>query len=390
MIGPHPHLKRSPETGPLAKTESHPPGLAVRPTPPPFSSHGDKMTRVAGRIAARLVALIAVGILLVFTKPVLLPLVVAFLMSVLLLPLTLRLIRLGVPGALAILLAQGVGTLPPLMLGFVFFASAGSLNRQVPKYQAALTIKASETVDDVVDLIGRGGGEQYKSFLKQELKENLVPKVMNEGVSLVQSSVTTATVALGYFFLMILMTTFILMEGRRFREKITEAYGADNALLSSLEGIGSDVRTYVVAKTMISGATGLCVWVFLSIMGVDFAGFWGLLAFPLNFIPTVGAVAASIPPILLALIDPEIGAWGFAGTVVGLLAVNGIIGSFIDPRFMGRSLQLSPLVVFVSMLLWALLWGPMGMLLAVPIMVSVKVICSHVEGLEPIATLMKA
>ena len=114
-----------------------------------------------------------------------------------------------------------------------------------------------------------------------------------------------------------------------------------------------------------------------------------LLAFPLNFVPTVGAIAASLPPVIVALVDPAAGPWTIAGVVIGLGAVNGLIGAILDPRYVGHAVKVSPLVVFLSMLVWGFLWGPIGMILAVPIMVSVKVICARIPALEPIATLMK-
>ena len=375
------------------RIDSEPPSLTRRHTPPFMALPGDKTTRVAGRIATRLLALIAAGVIVVWTKPVLLPLVFAFLMAMLLLPLVGWMRRRGVPAGLAVVLAQLVGTLPILLLGFVFFVSAEALTRELPKYQASLTNKLNATVDATLDRMleyGPQTGVEYRDKIKDQLTEKVLPEVVGEGVGFAQSSLAAATATLGYFFLIALMTIFILLEGQRFREKIVEAYGGGNALLNSLEAIGRDVRTYVVAKSAISGFTGFCVWLFLEVTGVDFAGFWGLLAFPLNFIPTVGAIAASLPPILVALVDPEMGPWAITGVTVGLLAVNGIIGSWLDPRYVGHSLQLSPLVVFLSMLVWALLWGPVGMLLSVPIMVSIKVICSHVEGLEPVAELMKA
>jgi predicted PurR-regulated permease PerM len=227
---------------------------------------------------------------------------------------------------------------------------------------------------------------ERQAAIKTELSNNLIPRMMEGGVDFMQS----ATTLLGYAFLTLFFSAFMLIEGQRFREKFTEAYGPRHPLLQSLDAIGRDVRAYVVAKTLISGLTALCVWLFLAACDVDFAGFWGLIAFPLNFIPTVGALIASLPPVVLVMIDPHTSLLGAVGVTAGLFAVNGVIGSYVDPRFVGRQVKLSPLVVFLSMVFWGLLWGPMGMILAVPIMVSVKVVCSHVPGLEPVAILMKA
>jgi AI-2 transport protein TqsA len=192
----------------------------------------------------------------------------------------------------------------------------------------------------------------------------------------------------GYLFLTLLLAGFVLHEGRRLREKFGLAFGPENPLLGALEAIGRDVRAYVVAKTIISALTSLAVGILLWACEVDFALFWAVVAFPLNFIPTVGAIVASLPPMLLATVDPEMSAWGAVGVALGLLAINGIIGSVLDPRYVGHTVKLSPLVVLLSMLLWGTLWGPLGMILAVPIMVSVKLVCARIPALEPVATLM--
>lgn len=342
---------------------------------------------LAGRLLARLGALALIGVLLVWLRPILMPTVLAILVAFLTFPIVRGLVRRRVPVGLSVLAAVVVVTLPVLLLILVFFSTIGPLGRELPKYQEQLVVEVDELVDRALRHVD---DPTKRAALKQELSDNLLPRAIEAGVNFTRSGVTAATNLVGYFFLTLLFMAFMLFEGQRFREKFTEAYGDRHPLLQSLEAIGQDVRTYVIAKTLISGATGLAVWVFLEAAGVDFAVLWGLLAFPLNFIPTVGAALASIPPILLAMLDPEMTAWGVVGVTIGLFAVNGFIGSFIDPRFVGRQVKLSPLVVFFSMVIWGLLWGPVGMILAVPIMVSVKVICSHVRGLEPVAILLKA
>ena len=130
------------------------------------------------------------------------------------------------------------------------------------------------------------------------------------------------------------------------------------------------VYRYLVIKTAASTATGLVVGVGLTFMGVDFAVLWGIVAGLLNFIPTIGSIIAAIPAVLIALMG--------IGIVEGLLvlglfvAVNAIIGSIIEPRLMGRSLGLSPLVVLISLLIWGYVFGPIGMLLAVPLTMIAK------------------
>ena len=337
-------------------------------------------------VAIRLVALAAAGLVLVYLKSILVPLVLAILLSFLLLPLVGALTARGVPSVVAILGAQTVATLPFLGVVMVAVATSGPLQAEISEYPAMLNSRVAPAIDAVVKVLPQ---TEWRDKVRQQIGEQAVPEVLGEAASVLQNSFVAATTFLGFFFLTLLLSSFILLEGRRFREKFGEAYGVDHPLLGSLEGIGRDVRAYVVAKTLISALTGFSVWIFLELCGVDFAILWGLLAFPLNFIPTVGAFVASVPPILVALVDSELSTGMTVLVVVGLLAINGAIGSVLDPRFVGQRVKLSPLVVFLSMLIWYVLWGPVGMILAVPIMVSVKVICERVPALAPVATMMQ-
>ncbi len=342
---------------------------------------------VSTRVTYRLAALMLIGFVLTQGRPLLIPLVLAGLLAFLMRPLVLALTRHKVPPILAILFAQGVAALPIGFLVLVFTGSVGEFSEKLPAYQTMLTAKILGAVNFGLAQLPPS---QLRHALEQNLADTVFPEVMQRGLVFAQSTVGWLTTALVDAFLMLIINLFMLMEAHRLREKIVEAFGLDNALLSSMEAIGDDVRAYVVAKTAMSALTGALVWILLAAFDVDFAALWALLAFPLNFIPTVGAVVASLPPMIVASLDPQIGALGLAGVCGGLFAVNGIIGSFVDPRFVGRSVEISPLVVFLSMLVWGFLWGPVGTILAVPIMVSVKVVCSHIRGLERIAILLKA
>ena len=116
--------------------------------------------------------------------------------------------------------------------------------------------------------------------------------------------------------------------------------------------------------------TGIIVTLFLSLLGVDFPILWGLLAFLLNFVPNIGSVIAAIPPVLLAYV--QLGGWSATFVIFGFLIINIVIGSFIEPRYLGKGLGLSPLVVFISLVFWGWVLGPIGMLLSVPLTITAK------------------
>lgn len=138
-----------------------------------------------------------------------------------------------------------------------------------------------------------------------------------------------------------------------------------------MQDFSSSVNRYVGMKTALSLLTGVVVVIWLWILGVDYPFRWGLLAFLLNFVPTVGSILAAIPAVLLALIQlgPLMSLWAAAGYVV----VNVVVGNVLEPRWMGQGLHLSPLVVFLSLVFWGWILGPVGMLLSIPLTILVKI-----------------
>jgi predicted PurR-regulated permease PerM len=139
-------------------------------------------------------------------------------------------------------------------------------------------------------------------------------------------------------------------------------------------------------KTIFSLATGVAIWIWLAIIGVDFALLWGLVAFLLNYVPSIGSIIAAIPAILLALIQLGVGPAVLAG--LGYVVVNVVFGSILEPRFMGRGLGLSTLVVFLSLVFWGWILGPVGMVLSVPLTMIVKIAMESNEDTRWIAVML--
>ena len=289
------------------------------------------------------------------------------------------------PLAVAIVSAEFLATLPLLIMIWVFVSSAGALSEELPKYQDRLTAQITTGLDDA---IARMVPEEQRDQVRQELTQGILPNLIQTGAGFVQQTIAALTSAMGTFVLTLILSAFMLFEARHFKEKIAEAFGTSTDFMSDLQGIASDVRRYVVAKTFVSAVTALSVFIFLEFMEVDFAPLWGLLAFPLIY-PDSRGLGGSVPPVIRALIDPTHTTLSVVGVTIGLMVINGAIGMVIDPRYVGNAVRLSPLVVFMSMLVWGLLWGPIGMILAVPIMVCVKVVSSRIPGLEPVGIMLK-
>jgi predicted PurR-regulated permease PerM len=172
-------------------------------------------------------------------------------------------------------------------------------------------------------------------------------------------------------FLILLTVLFLLLEASTFTEKARDLLGDPTSSLSRVREFFINVQRYMGLKAVVSLATGLLIWLWLLVQGVDFAMLWGLIAFLFNFIPTVGSIIAAVPAVLLAA--AQLGPGPAIVTLVGYLVVNTFIGNIIEPNIMGRGLGLSTLVVFVSLVFWGWIFGVIGMLLSVPLTMTLKI-----------------
>ncbi len=171
--------------------------------------------------------------------------------------------------------------------------------------------------------------------------------------------------------IVLVLVAFMLAESAWFSAKLAVIEGGSGEASRRIAEVIHNVHRYVAIKTVLSVATGLCVWAGLTVLGIDHALVWGFLAFLLNYIPNIGSIVAGVPPVLLALIQHGIGTAVWVVLLYGV--VNQLLGSILEPRLQGRGLGLSPLVVFVSLLFWGWVFGPVGMLLSAPITMMIKV-----------------
>jgi predicted PurR-regulated permease PerM len=188
----------------------------------------------------------------------------------------------------------------------------------------------------------------------------------------------------------LIFLVFMLLGKPYFQNKIERAFpnSQGERINQVTVSIASQISRYLSIKVMISAITGILVWLVLWLMGVDFAITWGVLTFLLNFIPTVGSIVATIPPVLLAVVQFYPNLWLAAGVLTTLLLIQQVIGNFIEPKLMGENLNLSPVVILISVVFWGWLWGITGALLSVPIAAALKIVCENIEMLKPISVLM--
>lgn len=226
-----------------------------------------------------------------------------------------------------------------------------------------------------------GYGEEAQRFIHNP-QEYLNPKVL---LSLSQTLGSEVLAMTSITTLVLVLMTFLLGEAplfmRNFRNLPNSMQGKDR-VVDALKSI----QRYLFIKTLASATTGLLAWWLCHAKGVPFAFLWGLVAFLLNYIPTIGSIVAAIPPILLALILGDLGDALIVS--IGYVAINFSIGNGIEPLFLGKQFGIATSVVLLSVLLWGWVWGPCGMLLAVPITVMIKLALENSRDLHWVATII--
>jgi len=284
--------------------------------------------------------------------------------------------RQGVPNGLAVVIILS-GLLVAALLFMLFVGrSVNAFTLQLPVYQERLGLIM-------------GGLTAWLSSLGLDMTNVLVSDYLSPGkvMSVVYYMLFAFKGLFRNMFLVFLIVLFILIEASGFPGKLQAAFPNPEKTLGHFKAMTASVNQYMGVKAIFSLATGVLVWLFLTLIGVDFAPTWGLLAFLLNFIPNIGSIIAAVPAILLALI--QLGWPSALLTMLGYLVVNITIGNFLEPRFMGRKLGLSTLVVFLSLLFWGWVLGPIGMVLSVPLTMIVKIALAANEDTRWVAVLLE-
>jgi AI-2 transport protein TqsA len=284
--------------------------------------------------------------------------------------------RLGVPNALAVA-AIVLGLLVTASLLMVFVGrSLNTLAQQLPVYQE----RFAQLITQVSAWLNNLGVDMTKTPLTDYVTPSKVMSLVYFGLSVLRGLFTN-------MFLILLTVLFILLETSGFSRKLMAAFPDPERTLGHFKTITGNVNRYMGLKALFSLATGVSLWILLAVIGVDFAGTWGLLAFFLNFIPAIGSFIAAIPAIIWALV--QLGLSSALLTALAYLVINITVGNFLEPKFMGRKLGLSTLVVFLSLIFWGWVLGPIGMVLSVPLTMIAKIALATNEDTRWIAVMLE-
>ena len=283
----------------------------------------------------------------------------------------------GLPTILAILVVILGVSLLGLLITALIGSSVNDFNQELPVYQAKLDSMTAQ----LASLLGNFG-------------VNIEDKTLGEYIDPGATMHFAAKLLSGFgnvlsnAFIIMITVIFILLEASSFRAKIQNAF-ADRRpgfSLAAFDHFIDSVNQYMAIKTWVSLATGIFIAAWLAVLKVDYPLLWGLLAFLLNYVPNIGSIIAAIPATLLALI--QLGPTAALLAAGGYALVNIVIGNVIEPRFMGKGLGLSTLVVFISLAFWGWVLGPVGMLLSVPLTMTVKIALSSSEETRWLSTMM--
>lgn len=310
-----------------------------------------------------------------FSADIVVPFILALFIAVVLNPVVQLLVRWRIPRGLAVTLLIGFIILMAVLLLASLGTSLNELARTLPQYRSSLIVP----LERLEPLLQRFGIEVSVN----ELVRYIDP---NAAMTMVTGLLTQLTNAMSSIFLLLLTVVFMLFEVPQLPAKLQQMMIRPVEGMAAIQKAIDSVSHYLVLKTAISLITGVVAWVMLAALEVRFAFIWGLLAFTLNYIPNIGSVLAAIPPILQVLVFGSV--YDALVVLAGYLAINMVFGNILEPRIMGRGLGLSTLVVFLSLIFWGWLLGPVGMLLSVPLTIIVKIGLEHTEGGQSIAVLL--
>lgn len=284
-------------------------------------------------------------------------------------------LRKGVPDWISLIVIVIGITAIQFLFVTIIASSIADFSRELPLYQDRL----QQLFVNFTTTVEGWGIDVPETALQQHFDPGVVLKVAANTLGSLGGVLSNS-------FMIILTVIFMLFEGTSLPYKLQVAFGKDSMHMAHISRFLDDVKSYMTIKSVISLMTGLTIYIWLLVVGVDYALLWGVVAFLFNFVPNIGSIIAAVPAVLLTLIQLGPLSAVFAGS--GFLFVNIIMGNVIEPRYMGKGLGLSTLVVFLSLVFWGWIMGPVGMLLSVPLTMLMKIAFESSEETKWLAIIM--
>ncbi|MCI0460594.1 MAG: AI-2E family transporter [Gemmataceae bacterium] len=350
-----------------------PPAPAVVPQESPLPSESPLI-----RVAMGLLILALVIHLLQLFATVLQQLFIAAFLAYVILPAHRWLVRHGIGPTFSFLVIILVFFAASFGLGQMTYSSAEDLHAKIPLYEQNLRNMGKTVARDLLGVEADPVGD----LLRAE------PSAADHAGSQLRSLLGTFFGYLGQAFVVLIYLAFLLAERGGLARRVVEGYGARAPrIMGVTDRINASIEQYIAVKAWMSVLAGVLTTIVLLLFGVDYAALWGVITFAFNFIPYLGSMIAVVLPVLLSLVQYE-NLWYTLALLAVLLVIQNGIGYYIEPRMAGARLDLSPLVIILSLAFWGSLWGIVGMILAVPLVVVIKTILENIPQTRPLAMLL--
>lgn len=340
---------------------------------------GSRVDGITGKNAGTAISLAAIVVIIYgmqSAKVLLVPFLLAVFLALITVRPTLWLQRHRVPSIIATLIIVISIMLVLAIVGTIVGASIAEFTAALPSYQ--------ERLDQLVDQILRLAAEHLSDEKTVRSLGELVDPAW--AMRLAASILNALRDVLTNTFLILFTLVFILLEASSMQTKIRAAFGGGSDTFDRARGFLRNLGRYLGIKTAVSITTGLLAGCLCWMVGLDFALLWGMLAFLLNYVPTIGSIIAAVPAVLLALV--QLGVPEASTIAIGYVAINITFGNFLEPRLLGHGVGISPLVVFTGLIIWGWVLGPVGMLLSVPLTMTLKLALESDERTRWIAILL--
>jgi AI-2 transport protein TqsA len=334
--------------------------------------------RVASNILLTIITVLLVGLVLRLARTVLIPLLVAGFLAYLMDPLVTLLRRLRVPVPAAVTVAAVLYLAAFLVFGWVLYQSALDFARALPKYQRGIVELARDLLLRLQNALN--------TLIGLEPLEELQKLPVS---SLLMSTLRSLANTLREFVIVFIFTLLFLAGKYGLARKLLRAFPHKSAkkIALVLLHIDADIRKYIGVKSLASLLVGAASGTCLALFGVDFALLFGFLTFVLNFVPIIGSVIAVVLPLLVSVV--QFGSWPRTlWLLAALLIIQNLVAYLFEPKVLGIRLKVSVPIVFLSLFFWGWLWGPPGILLALPLTTSIKIVMEDIPGLRPFALLL--
>ncbi len=333
-------------------------------------------------IALPFITLAAATAFFYFASPVVIPILLAISLAYVLSPTVWFLEKLKFPRVLSVIVVLLITLIVVGWVGYFLSAQVSELFKDLPHYWEGFLLLLSELKADLIErgIISDTGALDLAEFQFKHFSG--VTGYMVKGI--------TSVVSFAFGLVLVMFLTFFMLADQKIiKRKLVTAFGQSESGVAEnvITEISAQIRNYVLTKFLVSAALGVVLTIWFLIIGVNYAYLWGPLAGFLNLIPYIGPVIGIFPPLIVTAIQfkaimPVI--W----VLIAYVGTQNIEGNYITPKLIGERVNLSPIAILVGVMYWTWLWGAIGVILAIPITASIKIICDHIDSLRPIGVIL--